>query len=1063
MSVVPVKHSSGVIYARDLISGSGTPTDVITDLNNLRLGVEGWGVDTGLTVTWVSGMSVKIATGWARLAGARWSLPDTTVDSSMNGLSLPRTSLTVNASEGFAAAPSVLIVVTSSGAQVIPYSAVADSVTFTTSSVGAGTLSTGNNVSQGLTLTAADSSHARIDLIVIDSTGTPSVVTGTPAVSPVKPTIPANSVPLASIVVAAGAAAISAGVITDERMILPTLNTNFNYKLDNSSALKNWRTALNKCNYKAANILFGPGDSQAEGYRASTDFQRYMSLVRQRLQENFNPSDVPGGEGFIPFIHSPNGFAADSPPVGSATLPQRWTFPAAVGLPYTNPIIGLSQRGGYLDSAGEYGILLFWGDRCWLTYTQSTSGKYLGWAVDATVIPVATLGVLTGTGTGTFTIGTTYTTQLTSPRFPTASHTITIDDEDMTVTMSRDNITFTISARGVNGTTAVAHSGTPNVIWAANGLVRVNTNNATHKAGVILDSGQLTRGTHSLFVAPINRASGGYYCEIDGAMVFDGDGGVSQATFTDGSGNQTNPTFFDSATANFTSADLLQRINGTNIPPNTVITSITSATRVVLSQSHTIPGTSGSPTTGITFSIGGRGYGVHVWDCSRAGASTSDWKGPAGTTQGYWAEALDVVDPDLCIIELGSNDLAVASNSEKAYYDNLCSIIDLIRAKAPRSPSIIIQTIFYSAFWLPGQWQAILNGAYSAALAKSCAVLDLTPRLPDAPASGSNEHYADTFHPTDVEEVQVAQEICLFLETPGHPFNTIVRTWAYGGDGSDGNLLFDGASTVLGMVPSSSTYTLTRDIFARNMVVAANAFITTNNFRIFGTGTLTNYGVILNSGLPGASAVTSTPGTGGAVIAVQTLSATIQGGTGGAVAGAGNAGGTATAANGPILGGRGGDGATAGAAGGAGGNVTNTANLNSARTLLSTTTGMGMPSAASPNRQMTIQGGQGGGGGGGQAATNAGGGGGAGAGVIVLCFQTILNLGVIAAIGGTGGTAPVGSTAGGGGGGGGGVVFMTTMNLMSAGSIFVQGGRAGVGGAGQGIAGSPGTVILLQV
>lgn len=1180
----------------------GVEVDVVTDLSNIRLGAQGNGVDTGLAVSWVSGMTVKVATGWARIAGGRWSLPDTFIDASMNGLTLPRSSpntLVVNASEGFAAPSSVLIVVTSNGAQVVRYTAVADSVTFTINSGdGTGTMSTGGNVSQGLTLSAADATRDRIDLIILNNTGTAVVVTGTPAPHPVKPSISASSVLLASIYVAAGASVISAGVITDERIILPTLNTNFPYRLDNSLALRNWRTALNKCNYKPANILFGPGDSQAEGYRASTDFHRYMSLVRQRLQENFNPSDVPGGEGFIPFIHSPNGFAVDTPPAGTTSLPQRWTHAAANGLPYTNPIVGLSQRGGHLDSQGEYAFLPFWGDRCWLLYTQSSANRLLGWAVDPTVIAVATQGVLSGTGTGTFTIGTVYVTQNSVPRFPTASHTITIDDEDMTVTMARDNVTFTISARGVNSTTAVAHSVGALVIWAAAGLARINSYNATHKAGVRVDSGQLVRQTHALFLVPINRsatvtgsitttvltvtavttgtlvvgqvlsgtgitagtqiislgtgtggtgtynvsisqsagsttvtATGGYNAEIDGAMVFDGDGAQSQATFTDGTGSQTSavvtgsitttvltvtavtsgtlavgqtisgtgitvgtyivslgtgaggtgtynvsvsqsagsttvtsaPTAFDSATASFSAGvHLLQRIHAPGIRPNTTIKAVISATRVVLSQTHDI-GTTNFPTTsGIVFQMGGLGYGVRVWDCSRAGASTTDWKGPAGTTAGYWAEALDVVDPDLCIIELGSNDLAVASNSEKTYYDNLCSIIDLIRAKAPRSPSIVIQTIFYSAFWLPGQWQAILNGAYSAALTKGCAVLDLTPRLPDAPAVGyDSAHYADTFHGLDVLQVQVAQEISLFLENPGHPFNTIVRTWAYGGDGSDGQVIFDGVSTVLGLVPSSSVYTMNRDIFCRNMVISAGVFLNENNFRIFCTGGWTNNGFILNNGNVGASNVGVTPGTGGAVTAVQSLSATLAGGSGGAVAGAGVAGSGATAANGPILGGNGGAGATAGGAGGAGGAVANTANLNSARTLLTATTGMGMPSAASPTRHMTVQGGQGGGGGGGQAATNGGGGGGAGGGIIVICAQTILNLGSILAIGGDGGSAA--GTAGGGGGGGGGVVFIVTMNLMNAGSISVAGGRAGVGGAGQGVGGSPGTIILLQV
>ena len=37
------------------------------------------------------------------------------------------------------------------------------------------------------------------------------------------------------------------------------------------------------------------------------------------------------------------------------------------------------------------------------------------------------------------------------------------------------------------------------------------------------------------------------------------------------------------------------------------------------------------------------------------------------------------------------------------------------------------------------------------------------------------------------------------------------------GDGSDGALVFDGSTTILGMVPSANVYTLTRNIFATNL------------------------------------------------------------------------------------------------------------------------------------------------------------------------------------------------------------------------------------------------------
>lgn len=72
---------------------------------------------------------------------------------------------------------------------------------------------------------------------------------------------------------------------------------------------------------------------------------------------------------------------------------------------------------------------------------------------------VATLGVLTGTGTGTFTVSS-------GTSFATAAADYEMDQEVMTCT--RSGTTMTITARGVNGSTAAAHSGTPNIICVSN-------------------------------------------------------------------------------------------------------------------------------------------------------------------------------------------------------------------------------------------------------------------------------------------------------------------------------------------------------------------------------------------------------------------------------------------------------------------------------------------------------------------------------------------------------------------------------------------------------------------
>jgi hypothetical protein len=89
-----------------------------------------------------------------------------------------------------------------------------------------------NDAQVTLTITTADATNPRIDLVcmtVNDSFYSGStnnvvlqVVAGTPAGSPVAPSLPANSISLATVAVAAGALSISSGNITDTRVLVTT-------------------------------------------------------------------------------------------------------------------------------------------------------------------------------------------------------------------------------------------------------------------------------------------------------------------------------------------------------------------------------------------------------------------------------------------------------------------------------------------------------------------------------------------------------------------------------------------------------------------------------------------------------------------------------------------------------------------------------------------------------------------------------------------------------------------------------------------------------------------------
>src|SRR3990167_448738 len=69
-----------------------------------------------------------------------------------------------------------------------------------------------------VTITAADGSNPRFDLIVVNSAGTKSATAGTAAANPVFPAIPATSTVLAAVYVPASDTTIAANQITDKRL-----------------------------------------------------------------------------------------------------------------------------------------------------------------------------------------------------------------------------------------------------------------------------------------------------------------------------------------------------------------------------------------------------------------------------------------------------------------------------------------------------------------------------------------------------------------------------------------------------------------------------------------------------------------------------------------------------------------------------------------------------------------------------------------------------------------------------------------------------------------------------
>lgn len=296
-----------------------------------------------------------------------------------------------------------------------------------------------------------------------------------------------------------------------------------------------------------------------------------------------------------------------------------------------------------------------------------------------------------------------------------------------------------------------------------------------------------------------------------------------------------------------------------------------------------------------------------------------------------------------------------------------------------------------------------------------------------------------------------------------HPTNGLVNPVApVMSSGADGNVLFDGVATVLGLAPSSSVYTLTRDIWPDNLTVSAGVSIKTAGFCIYVKNQVLNLGTIQFNGNPGIGI------TAGASFTNQgTLY--MAGGAGGAgrnTTGAGNGGAGSGGNN--IARSSGGNGGQADAGNAAGAGNATAQPAAAAGDILDLS--FGTRRRLLTNVTLSLPNGGGGGGGGsvnvGTGTATSGAGGGAGGGVLLTC-AILINSGTISANGGNGGTA-VGTgnaLAGGGGGGSGGWVWVAAGRIVSRGTITALGGIAGTSFGSVQIApanGTAGVVVVLE-
>lgn len=88
-----------------------------------------------------------------------------------------------------------------------------------------------------VTITTADATNPRIDLVSVSSDGTKTVTDGTAAANPKAPACPADSVPLAMVFVPANDTAIASNQITDKRVFVPELDDCIQFIIDGGGAV----------------------------------------------------------------------------------------------------------------------------------------------------------------------------------------------------------------------------------------------------------------------------------------------------------------------------------------------------------------------------------------------------------------------------------------------------------------------------------------------------------------------------------------------------------------------------------------------------------------------------------------------------------------------------------------------------------------------------------------------------------------------------------------------------------------------------------------------------------
>jgi lysophospholipase L1-like esterase len=175
------------------------------------------------------------------------------------------------------------------------------------------------------------------------------------------------------------------------------------------------------------------------------------------------------------------------------------------------------------------------------------------------------------------------------------------------------------------------------------------------------------------------------------------------------------------------------------------------------------PGHGPAMIEGVMLYSGDRSSGVRMWEGGHNGLTAADYVAP----NGGWADSLAVVQPDLVVLPIGSNDFALGTSAADTR-TRIEEIIRMIRSHVDTNPSIVLLSYYNRPSTGSAPWSTYADMYRSIAAADpDVCVFDLDPLLgPYKTDTRATLMSADWLHPSDAGYSLIGNALADFLTAP---------------------------------------------------------------------------------------------------------------------------------------------------------------------------------------------------------------------------------------------------------------------------------------------------------